>query len=269
MPMPSTRRRGRIHTARRLLRLEPLEDRRVLAQLLVTSAVDGDPGSLRDVLAVANSNGEDDWTPFVLALKDGGIEHVYYAGSCLPSYQAFRAATAVNEFDAVYSVDAVFYEAACAAANVDGVMDDTYVRVVFYPLEERDVVPAVDDYMTLMEDWGGEVGALGMQTTTAFLLWATAAKACGSELTRACVLAEAAAVDEWTGGGLHVPTDPGSLEPPSCGMVLRIDGPTYQRVHPAEPGTASCDDAWVAQISTQWTEQANLDENRISQQYTG
>ena len=65
-----------------------------------------------------------------------------------------------------------------------------------------------------MEANGGEVALLGMQTASAFMLWATAAKACGSDLTRECVLNEADGIDEWTGGGLHVPSDPGVNETP-------------------------------------------------------
>lgn len=216
-----------------------------------------------------NVNGEDDWTPFVLTLKDAGTKMVYFTGSCLPNYQAFRAAAAVNDFEAIYTTDANFYESTCAEANADGVMDDTYIRVVFFPFEERDTVKAIDDYMTLLEDWGGDISATAMQTTSAFFLWATAARACGSELTRECVLAEAEAIDEWTGGGLHVPTDPGVNVAPTCGIVLRLEGEGYTRVFPEAEGELACDNAWRADVDTEWVEDANLDENRISQQFTG
>ena len=216
-----------------------------------------------------NVNGEDDWTPFVLALKDAGIKHVYFTGSCLPNYQAFRAAAAVNNYEAVYSHDANFYDATCIGVNDDGVMDNSYVRVVYVPLEERDVVKAVDDYATLLEAWGGEVSALGMQTTSAFMLWATAASACGSDLTRECVLQGVADLGTWTGGGLHAPTEPATNESPDCGIVLRMAGTSYERIWPEEPGEFACDESWVAEINTVWVEEAQLDENRVSQQFTG
>lgn len=216
-----------------------------------------------------NVNGEDDWTPFVLALKEAGIKHVYFTGSCLPNYQAFRAAAAVNNYEALYSHDANFYDATCIGVNDDGVMDNSYVRVAYVPLEERDVVKAVDDYATLLEAWGGEVSALGMQTTSAFMLWATAASACGSELTRECVLEEVANGGSWTGGGLHAPTEPAANESPDCGIVLRMSGTSYERIWPEQPGEFACDESWVAEINTVWVEEAKLDENRVSQQFTG
>ncbi len=215
-----------------------------------------------------NINGEDDWTPFVLSLKEAGIQHVYFTGTCLPNYQAFRAAAAVNDFDAIYSVDPNFYEDTCRRANSDGVMNNTYIRSAYIPFEERASSKAVDDYLTIMESTGGEVALLGMQTASAFLLWAIAAKSCGSELTRECVLREAAAIDEWTGGGMHVPSDPGVNETPPCGLVMELVNDSYRRVFPEEPGTYACDDSWSASFTTEWSEQAKLDENRVSHQFT-
>jgi hypothetical protein len=221
-----------------------------------------------DINLEYNINGEDDWTPFVLSLKEAGINHVYFTGSCLPNYQAFRSAAAVNNFDAIYSTDPNFYEDSCRNANGDGVMNKTFVRSSYIPFEERNSSKAVDDYLNIMEESGGEIALLGMQTSSAFMLWATAAKACGSGLTRECVLAEAEAIDEWTGGGLHVPSDPGVNETPPCGAVLELVNDTYVRVFPEEAGTFVCDEAWAVSFSTVWTEQAKLDESRVSHQFT-
>ena len=215
-----------------------------------------------------NIVGEDDWTPFVLELKNAGVEHIYFTGTCLPNYQAFRAAASVNSFDAIYTTDANFYENSCREANSDGVMNNTYVRMAFIPFEERDYAPGVNDYLELMEERGGEVALLGMQAASAFLLWATAAKACGSNLTRSCVLEEAAKIDEWSGGGMHVASDPGVNEPPPCGIVIELVGTTYERIFPTEPGTYECNESWNAGFTNRWTEDAELDENRVSQKFT-
>ena len=215
-----------------------------------------------------NINGEDDWTPFILSLKDSDIKHVYFTGTCLPNYQAFRASAAVNNFEAIYSVDPNFYEDSCRRANSDGVMNGTFIRSAYIPFEERNASKAVDDYLKIMDASGGEVALLGMQTASAFMLWATAAKACGSDLTRECVLNEADAIDEWTGGGLHVPSDPGVNETPPCGLVMELVNDSYRRVFPEEPGTYVCDESWSSSFTTEWSEQAKLDENRVSHQFT-
>ncbi len=214
-----------------------------------------------------NIVGEDDWTPFVLDLKNAGVEHIYFTGTCLPNYQAFRSAASVNGFDAFYTTDANFYENSCREANNDGVMDNTFVRMAFVPFEEREYSKAVSDYLDIMEAAGGEIALLGMQSASAFLLWATAAKECGSELTRQCVMEEAGSIDSWSGGGMHVASDPGINEPPPCGIVLELIGNSYKRIFPTEPGTYACDEAWRGEFSNRWTEDANLDENRVSQKF--
>ncbi len=214
-----------------------------------------------------NIVGEDDWTPFVLDLKNAGVEHVYFTGTCLPNYQAFRATASVNGYEAIYTTDANFYENSCREANSDNVMDRTYVRMAFVPFEEREYSKAVSDYLDIMEAAGGEIALLGMQAASAFMLWATAAKACGSELTRECVLAEAESIEEWSGGGLHVASNPGVNEPPPCGIVLELVGDTYERIFPPEPGTYACDDAWAGEFTNRWTDDAQLDENRVSQKF--
>jgi ABC-type branched-subunit amino acid transport system substrate-binding protein len=211
--------------------------------------------------------GEDDWTPFVLQLRSSGAEAVYFSGVCLPSYQAIRQNAAINGYEPIWFLEANFYEAQCAAANGDGSMDRSFLRMVFIPLEEADVVPAVRDYVDLVEASGGDVSLLGMQATSAFLLWASAASACGSELTRACVLERAGAVTDWTAGGLHVPTQPGANTAPECALLLELSGTSYRRVAPEEAGTYDCDPSWVREVDTPWVQEAQLDENRVSQRF--
>ncbi len=213
--------------------------------------------------------GEDDWTPFVLQLRSAGAEAVYFSGVCLPSYQALRQRAAVDGYEPVWFLEANAYEAQCAAANADGAMDRSFIRMVFLPLEEADVVPAVGDYVELLEASGGDRSLLGMQATSAFLLWATAASACGSELTRACVLEQARSVEGWTAGGLHVPTEPGANTVPTCGLLLELVGTTYRRAVPPEPGSVACDPSWVQPVDTPWVDEAMLDEDRVSQRFAG
>ena len=86
-----------------------------------------------------------------------------------------------------------------------------------------------------------------MQAASAFLLWATAAKDCGSTLTSDCVMTALAKVHSWTGGGLHAETDPGANQPPDCGLVLKLDGTTYIQWNPAEAATYACSPDYVVQ----------------------
>ena len=218
----------------------------------------------------SNPVGEADWTPFVKQITDAGATMVSWQGTCLPGLLLFAQTAQVNGLDVPIVVDSNHYAAQCAAANTDGALDDMYVRMAFVPFEDADVNPATRDYLDLIADKGGDTAMLGAQATSSFLLWATAASACGPALTRECVLANLADTRSWTGHGLHAETDPGGNHPPKCSSILRLVGSEYQRITPTEPASFDCDDAWVTPIAgTPALLAAKLDENRISQQFAG
>ena len=50
-----------------------------------------------------------------------------------------------------------------------------------------------------------------------------------------------AEIDEWTGGGLHVPSYPAGNENPGCEILMQIVGTGYERVFPEGPGTYECE----------------------------
>ena len=84
---------------------------------------------------------------------------------------------------------------------------------------------ATQDYLDLMEQYNpdGKVALLGVQGISSWLLFATAAAACGSELTADCLLEHAGAVKDWTGGGLHARQTPGNTVPSPCFLILGLD----------------------------------------------
>jgi ABC-type branched-subunit amino acid transport system substrate-binding protein len=217
----------------------------------------------------SNPAGETDWTPFVKQIQDSGATMISWQGTCLPGLLAFAQTAKINGLDVPIVVDSNHYSAQCAAAN-DGALDNLFIRMAFVPFEDASENPATQDYLDLISEYGGDTAMLGVQATSSFLLWATTASACGAELTRACVLDNLEGTTAWTGHGLHAETNPGENHPPTCSSILRLVGNTYERVVPEEAATFECDDSWIAPItSTAALAEAKLDENRISQQYTG
>ena len=216
-----------------------------------------------------NPVGEADWTPFVKQIQASGAQMVSWQGTCLPSLLLFAQTAKINGLNVPIVVDSNLYTAQCAAANKDGALDNMYIRMSYVPFEDASQNKATQDYLDLMAEKGGDIAMLGVQATSSFLLWATAATACGAELTRACVLKNLAATHSWTGRGLHAETDPGSNHPPKCSSVLRLQGGKYSRVVPTTPATFECDDTWITKVtSTAGLIAAKLDANRISQAFT-
>jgi len=96
---------------------------------------------------------------------------------------------------------------------------------------------------------GGSVDQLGEQATSSFLLWATAAKACGSTLTRQCMVNTLSKVHNWTGGGLHAPADPGDNKPPQCGLIMKLTGTSWAQYYPKATGQFDCNPAYLFHVS--------------------
>ena len=72
---------------------------------------------------------------------------------------------------------------------------------------------------------GGDTSYTGQQSASAFLLWATAAQACGNDLTRDCVMQRSEAGPRAGPPGASAPPqDPGGNKPGDCGLVLRVPG---------------------------------------------
>jgi hypothetical protein len=144
--------------------------------------------------------------------------------------------------------DANLYSAGMAAWNTKGLADKLYVRQAFKPLEDT-ADPAIKAYLDIVQAVSGDTSQLGAQSASSFLLWATAAKACGSTLTRQCVVNNLAKVHDWTGGGLHANTDPGANLPPKCGLVLKLTGTKFEQFYPKTLGELECKDEYRGVIT--------------------
>jgi ABC-type branched-subunit amino acid transport system substrate-binding protein len=211
--------------------------------------------------------GEPDWKPVVQRLKDCGAEIIYYSGQPYPNMQNMLDDAAQIDYQPIWLVDVNAYLQSFADWNSTGNGDNVYLRTSFTPFEQAEDNPATQQYMDIVQGNGGDISQLAEQTTSSFLLWATAAQACGSDLTRECVLDELSQVTSWTGGGMHTETNPGENLPTECGMVLKLNGTTWEQVYPDETGEFECDPDVNVELSGRVVDQAELDANRVSTKF--
>jgi len=218
-----------------------------------------------------NPVGEADWTPFVNQLRDAGAQAVYWGGGCFPNLALFLQTAAANDYHPLVFGPPNNYELRCFEANTDGAVDNLYFGLEYVPIEEAASNQATQDYVDLVTASGGDLSLLGMQATSSFLLWAQAASDCGATLTRECALEHLAATHQWTAGGLHAASDPGSNHPATCTALFKASGTTIERIAPAEPATFTCDEElFLGHVEgTPGIEAIDLDDNRVSQLYAG
>jgi hypothetical protein len=179
-----------------------------------------------------------DWTPYVQKMIGTGASTFSWVGE-VENLTGFLKSARQQGWDGIPLLETNMYDQKLLAAGAD--TEGSIVRMQLHPLEEADEWPAIQQYIDINKEFvdGGETGALGIQSTSAWLLFATAANACGEKndgvLDRTCILQEAAAVKDWTGGGLHAPQDPGPANEAvasPCSLLLVVKDGKFVRKFP-------------------------------------
>ena len=194
-----------------------------------------------------NYSGEASYAPFVQKLQSCGAQIVYTDVAPGPVlYGALEAEDQIG-YNPIWVEDSASYTAAFAQWNTAGLGNNTYVRLSYEPLEAAKVVPAVGQYLAIVKKYGGLSSQLGEQATSSFLLWATQAKACGSDLTRQCMINKLSKVTSWTGGGLNASGNPSKNLPPNCGLLMKLQGTMWVQAYPKKLGTFDCSSKYIVQ----------------------
>lgn len=196
---------------------------------------------------VFNVLGEANWTPFAVALKDAGVRFLRFVGDVENAARFQDALQEIGYRPEVVVQETNFYDRNYLSAGGEAI-EGTFVRTVFSPFEEADQNPATSRYLDEIARVHGKTAVLGLQSTSAWLLFATLAKRCdlAGTLTRSCILEQASSVTEWDGGGLHAPGDPAHNLPPSCVAVVQVQHGEFVRWAPDHG--YSCPDGAVAEL---------------------
>jgi ABC-type branched-subunit amino acid transport system substrate-binding protein len=209
-----------------------------------------------------NSAGEASWTPFVQAMQSDGVKGLVYTGEPENFSKLLQAAADIDyEFEwAVIGgngLDAKFIELGGAAIH------NVFIGAAVVPPFLADENPATQQYLDLFDEYlpdGKAEALLGYNSFSAWLLFATAVKECGSEVTRSCVFEAAQGITEWTGGGLHASTNPGENLGPTCGMVVEAspDGFAVPDDFELTDGLFRCDEESIVELEGDYGEGTTL-----------
>jgi len=217
---------------------------------------------------VLNFTGEPDYKPFAQKFQSCGAKMIFIDPGAGPLQNDMIQAMDSLGDDPIYLGQTNEYSSELSSWNTSGLGNNIYILMAFEPLENASLVPAVQQYLNAVKAVGGKVSQLGEQAASSFLLWATAAKSCGSTLTRQCMINYLSKVTNWTGGGLHAPTDPSANLPPSCGMLIKLTGTTFSQFYPKTLGTFDCNPKYVFHVPpAEWG--TTLGANRIATKFLG
>ena len=155
---------------------------------------------------LAPITGVDNWRPYSLNAAGNGARAVV---TLSPDISAFvRSMTDVGWKPDVMPLGVQNYSEGTLELAREGSLPKTYVSLTYWPFEAADENPTLQQAIELIESAGDiEPSFAHLQSLSAWLLWAEAAKACGSQLTGECVIEEAGSKTDWTGGGIIAPVD--------------------------------------------------------------
>jgi ABC-type branched-subunit amino acid transport system substrate-binding protein len=211
-----------------------------------------------------NAAGEASWTPFVQAMQSDGIKGLVYTGEPENFAKLLQAAADIDyEFDWVVTggnaLDQNFLDVGGDAIK------NVFLLSAVVPPFMADENPATQQYLDLFEKYlpdGKSKALLGYNAFSAWLLFATGVKECGSEVTRKCVLEAVGDVSDWSGGGLHAISQPGTGEWTRCGIVVEAgpDGFSVPDDFELTDGLFRCEDDSVTDLEGDYGEGAKLED---------
>jgi len=197
-----------------------------------------------------NVNGEANWAPFVTTMKSAGVKLLYFVGQYNNLVGLQKAMGDQNWFPTLTYVPPSFYDQSYIQTG-GATAKSTYMEIYFHPFEQADKYPAVQQYLDILAASGPKAkpAMLGMQGWSAWLMFAKAATACGSNLTRDCLMSEAAKLADWTGGGLHAKSQPATNQMPDCVAVIQATQTGFTQIDPGADGGFTCSPNNVVSVS--------------------
>jgi ABC-type branched-subunit amino acid transport system substrate-binding protein len=170
------------------------------------------------------------WAPYAQAMKDKGVEGLIWVGEPENLAKLESDMRDIGFAPRWIRADTNHYDRKLIDVG-NGAVADTFIPSSFVPFEQASKSPALRQYLAAFARYAPGTNAkalLGAQAWSAWLLFARAAGACGADLTRRCVYDNAERIHEWTGGGLHAPTDPGANRGNGCFLLLEAGSRGFQ-----------------------------------------
>jgi ABC-type branched-subunit amino acid transport system substrate-binding protein len=166
----------------------------------------------------------DNWRPYVEEMKSKGVKVLDFEVTPELLVPLLRTMRDVGWYPDAVVLQSNFYNQALLDAG--DALKNVYVSTYVAPFELADKNPPTKQFLGIMDakrpDW--KHAGLAVNSFSSWLLFAKAAKACGSQLTRDCLEQKATQVGQWDGGGLHAPANPDLKANPqqkTCGLMLK------------------------------------------------
>ncbi len=204
--------------------------------------------------------GEPNWPPYVADMRSKGVEYFTAMSSWEEIVNLQNAMASQEVMPEVTALDSNLYQEHYPKAAGD-VAEGVNVQINIWPFSEGDDNPAMKTYLEELEKAvpGAKPETLGVMSWSAWLMWATAVQALGSDVTRDGLGQQLDQVTSWSGGGIHGTTDPAGNHLTDCFIQMQIQDGEFKRIYPTKDADAevyeagngfACDPANLAKLQT-------------------
>jgi ABC-type branched-subunit amino acid transport system substrate-binding protein len=171
------------------------------------------------------------WGPFVDQIRQNNVKYLTMVADFVNWSGLLREMVAqgvkvevADATSASYTTD--FIDLAGPAA------EGALVALSTAPFEEAKKVPELANYMKWIKKEGGKPTTFGVNGWSAGLLFATAAKSLGSDLTREGLVTALQGIHSWDGNGIQATVDPGAKITSVCYAVMQVKNGKFVRYYP-------------------------------------
>jgi ABC-type branched-subunit amino acid transport system substrate-binding protein len=210
-----------------------------------------------DELPVQTNN----WRPYAQAIQAKGVQVLGILAQAGQDAQLFKAFADVGYFPKWVLLNTNNYDPVMLSeggTNLDQFKGGVLVSSRFAPFElaqsNPTQYPVTAQFVQIVKQYQNVAPkALGVNSFSAWLLWAEAAKSCGSNLTRQCVMSYVQSQSNWTAGGLHDTEKPANAtgDTSPCFTLIKATSSGWQLVPTItrpNQGIFNCDPANVAKL---------------------
>ena len=126
------------------------------------------------------AGGEPNWAPFAQQLKDNNVTAMTFVGTANNLILLGKAMNEIGYRPELILQEANFYDSQMTQEGNTDATEGMFVRTAYAPFEEADKFPGMQAYLDVMKKYNpeGKKAGLGLQSMSAYLMFATAAKAC-------------------------------------------------------------------------------------------
>lgn len=185
---------------------------------------------------------QENYTAEAQAMKAKGVQYVTFVNTTAEAVKLLKDMQTQGFDPQVKDFGQQYYDPALLDAG--SAAEGSYVQLNTVPFENPSASPALQAYLqaydAVKEAGKPQPTSLGVQAFSAGLLFATAVKSVGDDVTRTSVLAALHKIKSWDGGGLHLPSDPGDGLVNTCFLYSQVKGGKFVQVEPAKADTFNC-----------------------------